>query len=267
MNHILNDFSSAFRQHGINSPDRILADGQIHRFRSGPEREQNGYYRLTILPAHKGGEIGFGTIGCWKRGFQEKWSSHQPGEISQVDWAAIERARSERKRIEAEEAVAAIGRGKEIWAKCREPDARHPYLVAKAIAHLGIRQNYEAIDMRYENSDGEQRQFVPKDSLVVPIFRNGGLVSLQFIAPDGTKRFLKGGHVEGGYASIGAKGSEKSRILIAEGYATGASLHAATGLPVVVCFNCGNLLNVGKTIRSKYPDAEIIIAGDNDQYC
>ncbi len=246
MPHILDKFSSAFRQYGLTPPDQLIADGRIHRFKSGPEQRENGYYRLTILPAHKGGEIGFGLIGCWKRGIQEKWSSHQRGEIGEVDRAAIKLARAEQKKVETQEAAAAIQRVKEIWAKSGPVTSDHPYLLAKGIKPLGIRQH--------------------KDALVVPVFRDGGMVSLQFIAPDGTKRFLRGGSVEGGYASVGAKGADKGRIAIAEGYATGVSLHLAIGWPTVVAFNAGNLGAVAKAIRAKYPEAEIVIAADNDRF-
>ena len=84
----------------------------------------------------------------------------------------------------------------------------HPYLVAKKIGTRGLRQY--------------------KDALVVPVYRNGKLASLQFIGPDGTKRFLSDGQVDGGYASI-SSGPERGRIVIAEGFATAASLHEARG--------------------------------------
>ena len=41
--------------------------------------------------------------------------------------------------------------------------------------------------------------------------------------------------------------------LIAEGYATAASLHEATGLPVIVAFDAGNLLPVAQAIHKRYP--------------
>jgi hypothetical protein len=47
---------------------------------------------------------------------------------------------------------------------------------------------------------------------------------------------------------------------------TGASIHEATKLAVVVSFNAGNLLPVAKEMTSLYPHASIIVAGDDDQY-
>lgn len=58
--------------------------------------------------------------------------------------------------------------------------------------------------------------------------------------------------------------SNHNKILIAEGYATGASLHLATKLPVVVAFDAGNLKAVASSIRENFPDAEITICADND---
>ena len=267
MSHILTDFSSSISRHGLTPPERIVADGRIHRFRSGPEKAENGFYRLSLVAAHHGGDIGFGTIGCWKRGLNEKWCSRQRGEIGDADRTAIRKIQAQHKKAEAEEAAAAVERGKAIWSQCGAADPAQPYLVAKGIVPLSVRQNHETIDIRYASGDGEkQRQYVPKGNLVVPVYRDGGLVSLQFIAPDGTKRFLKGGGVEGGYASVGAKDSPKDRIVIAEGYATGVSLHLATGLAVAVAFNAGNLAGVAKAIRAKYPDAEIVIGADADQW-
>jgi putative DNA primase/helicase len=91
----------------------------------------------------------------------------------------------------------------------------------------------------------------------------GEIQSLQFIAPDGDKRFLTGGRVSGCYFSIGnPKGAEA--ICIAEGFATGASIHEATGYPVAVGFNAGNLLAVAKVMREKFPEMRLILCGDDD---
>ncbi|HEX4613310.1 MAG TPA: VapE domain-containing protein, partial [Urbifossiella sp.] len=226
--------------------DRVLADGKIHRFRSGPEGDENGFYRVCVLPAHSGGDIGFGLVGCWKRGVKEKWCSREAGALAEPDRRAIRKLREDHRRAEDEAARAAAEKARSIWAASFPPDPSHPYLTRKGIGPRGLRQY--------------------KDALVVPVYQAGTITSLQFIAPDGTKRFLKKGDVEGGYASLAGRDAAKDRIVIAEGYATAASLHAATGLPVVVAFNAGNLVPVAKAIRAKYPDARIVIAADNDQW-
>ena len=56
----------------------------------------------------------------------------------------------------------------------------------------------------------------------------------------------------------------RRRRLIAEGYATAATVHELTGAPVVVAFNAGNLLPVARTYRALHPERPIHIAGDDD---
>ena len=87
------------------------------------------------------------------------------------------------------------------------------------------------------------------------------LHSLQFIGADGEKRFLTGGRVSGCYFLIG---EPDGALCIAEGYATGASIHEATGTAVAVAFNAGNLLAVARALRTKFPDLRLIICADDD---
>lgn len=242
---VQDDFLSAIRQHGLIPPDRLIADGELHRFRSGPERAENGFYRLVILPAHRGGDIGFGHIGCWKRGVSEKWCSMEPKSITTQDRSAMEQARVAQRERDAKAAKEAAEKAASIWKAAKPADPAHPYLASKKIGPRGLRQY--------------------KESLLVPVYRGGKLTSLQFVAADGTKRFLSGGQVDGGYASI-SSGSDRGRIVIAEGFATAASLYEALGSPVVVAFNAGNLLAVAKAIKDKYPESDIILAADNDQW-
>ena len=49
-----------------------------------------------------------------------------------------------------------------------------------------------------------------------------------------------------------------------EGFATGASIHEATGGAVAVAFNAGNLSAVALALRVKYPGLTITIAADDD---
>jgi phage/plasmid primase-like uncharacterized protein len=100
--------------------------------------------------------------------------------------------------------------------------------------------------------------------LLVPVQdADGKLWSFQRIGPDGFKQFYEGGRVEGGHFVIGDL-TQPGPVLIAEGYATAATLHELTGRPAIVSFNAGNLMPVALAYRRLYPDREIYIAGDND---
>jgi putative DNA primase/helicase len=98
---------------------------------------------------------------------------------------------------------------------------------------------------------------------VIRIFNESReLVSLQFIDANGNKRFLSGGKKKGCFSVIGKP--SKARLLICEGYATGASLHQELGLFVMVAMDAGNLEPVALAARRMFPDYEITIMGDND---
>jgi putative DNA primase/helicase len=59
-------------------------------------------------------------------------------------------------------------------------------------------------------------------------------------------------------------GKPDGLLYIAEGYATGASIHEATGYAVAVAFNAGNMVAVARTMRSKFPNLRLILCADDD---
>ena len=101
-----------------------------------------------------------------------------------------------------------------------------------------------------------------RESVVLPIRDTAGaLHSLQFIGADGRKRYLTGGRIRGCYFGI----SKPDGVLcIAEGFATGASIHEATGYAVAVAFDAGNLQPAAKALREKFPDLRLILCADDD---
>jgi putative DNA primase/helicase len=87
---------------------------------------------------------------------------------------------------------------------------------------------------------------------------------VQFIQPDGSKRFKTGGAVAGCYCALGGKPGPDAPLLICEGWATACSLHEATGYPVAAAMNAGNLLAVAQAMRAKLPDATMVVCADDD---
>lgn len=236
------DFRAAMQSAGLSPPETVHADGRLHRFRIGEDARgsRNGWYVLHLDPPA-------GAFGCWKRGIQETWSATRGEELSQEERAAlrrqVEKARAEREREEHERREQAAVRARRIL-EASPAGARHPYLGAKGVEAYGLH--------------------VYRSALVVPVrSAEGRLLSLQFITAEGRKRFLTGGEIRGGFHLIGE--IEQGRALVvAEGYATGATIQKATGLPVAVAFNAGNLEPVARTIRGAHPELELIIAADND---
>ncbi|RKV77525.1 MAG: toprim domain-containing protein, partial [Neisseria sp.] len=140
-----------------------------------------------------------------------------------------------------------------IWRNAAPATLAHPYLAAKGITDPavlgGIRQSeYQGVL-----------------NLQIPIYRDGTLYNLQSISPDGGKHFLKDGLKSGGYTVVGDAADTARGIVVAEGFATAASIHQATGKPVVVAFDAGNMVTVSETLAKNLPpDIPVTIAVDND---
>src|SRR5690606_29420553 len=128
-----------------------------------------------------------------------------------------------------------------------------PYLARKGVHPHGIRVFRGELVIRGVDCDG---------ALIVPVRDSSGeLHSLEFVTKDGEKRYLPDGCITGAYHAIG---DPKGVIYVAEGYATAASVHEATGEAVACAFNATNLAPVARALRAKFPEARIIIAGDHD---
>lgn len=142
----------------------------------------------------------------------------------------------------------------------------HPYTTRKGVKPVGARIGQFPVYKAPEPGKTiEPFKHIP--ALLVPIHeKNGKIVSLQaYFFEDqeyyGDRAYLKDGQKQGGYCLLG---TPRDTIVVVEGYATGCSVHEATGWAVVVAFDSGNMVNVAKTTREHFPQAEIIIAGDHD---
>lgn len=237
----LHQFRDAIRAAGLNPPDVIEADGKLRRFPSNGKRSDDaGWYVL-----HADG-IPAGAFGCWRTGESHTWRAEIDRRLTPAEDAAyrakMERISRKREAGEARWQEEAKTRAAAIWKAAQPGSDEHPYLKRKGVKAHRLRLH-----------DG---------ALVIPMRDAAGVLhSLQFIGPDGEKRFLTGGRVAGCYFSIG---KPDGVLCIAEGYATGASVHEATGCAVAVAFNAGNLEAVAKALRAKFPQARIVICADND---
>ncbi|MBR4860428.1 MAG: toprim domain-containing protein, partial [Alphaproteobacteria bacterium] len=99
-------------------------------------------------------------------------------------------------------------------------------------------------------------------TLIIPLYDIDGVMwSVQYITPEGTKRFVPGGRKKGCFCPIG---TPTDTIYLCEGFATAATVFEATGKYAVAAMDAGNLRHVAGALRQKYPMAQIIIAADND---
>lgn len=163
--------------------------------------------------------------------------------------AAIEAARlaaeAEAEALAQQQRETARQKAANLWGRGHAVSSVHAYLQAKGIQPKGAAQL--------------------RDMLLIPLRDGGELVNLQIIGADGGKRFLTGGQVKGASLVLGQiKGADT--VLLCEGWATGCSLHQATGWPVVVAFNAHNLVTIAGRLASALPmNVQVWVCGDTDE--
>lgn len=264
-------FLQAMHAHGIvpdaRGRDALNANGTLVRFHVEGDRRgtRNGWAVLF------GDNVPAGEFGSWRTGTRHTWCAQSPATLSPIEQRAIrlrqESARTDRERQQREREDAAARAATVLWQRAMPADDSHPYLVRKGVRAHGLR--VAAWPVR--NSDGLVFRHI-ENALLVPVVNTAGrIVSLQAILPrtdaalGRDKDFLAGGRKQGCFHVIG-KPLPGHPIAIAEGYATAASIHQATGWCVVVAWDAGNLTAVARAWRNAVPDASFVLCADNDQW-
>ncbi len=225
--------------------DSLIPNGELIRFRvEGDSKDsKNGWAVLH------GDGIPAGMFGNWKTGESHNWCSKRdseltPGERSEQK-RRVEMARVERERAEKHCRAEAAEHARAAW-EVADAATSHPYLQRKCVQSHGL---------RVVRTDGHR---VRAGDLLIPLHNpSSELVSLQRITHDGAKFYLAGGEKRGCFYRFGGDGA----AWLVEGYATGASVHEATGQPVVVAFDAGGLKPVADLLRGQL----IGVAADNDE--
>lgn len=237
-------FLEYIRQIIGNAPEAIREEGKIQRFSTNGKKGDLSGWCIWHGKA--------GAFGDWRTGESHTWRSGHYQRLSKAERQRIEkqiRQAEARRKHELEAGYQRMAQQARADIQGYLPaTADHPYLIEKGILP------HDAL------IDGQ-------NVLIIPMYFNDEIVSYQRIypmrLPDGTnKRFLKGGRKKGCYHPIGNKGT--GDLGICEGFATGASIHEATGDDVVVAFDAGNLLPVAKVMRDKYPGRRFMFWADDD---
>lgn len=244
----IGEFIDAMASAGCSISGTIVPDGRLHRFDVVGQKKgaKHGWY------VFHGNEPFSGAFGNYKTGVQQTWTAKSPQKMTQAERMALrdrmEREKKQRAEDEAKAQGEAAAKAAKIVSESVKAEPDHAYLAKKQIAAPAALK---------QTRDGK---------LIIPLYDGERkLWGVQLIAKDGTKRFLAGQKKRGCYWSIG-KPADVQPIIIAEGFATAVSIHMATGFCVVIAFDRGNLKPVAVTIRKKFPDRAIIIAGDNDRF-
>lgn len=233
-------FRAAMLAAGLTPPDDLIPDGALHRFATSKRKgDKSGWYSLHLdgIPA--------GAFGCWRDGSSQTWCAKQPDTMTDAEREAhrarMEAVRAARELERTQHQQRAAKAAATRWGAAT-PATAHPYLSAKGVQPHGVRSDGDALLIPMRNAAGELR-------------------SLQAIGPEGGKRFHPGGQVAGCYFGMG---KPDGVLIVCEGFATGASIHEATGHAVAVAFNAGNLEAVALALRAKFPEMRLILAADDD---
>lgn len=242
---------------GTHRPVRVLVqDGG---------RERRGWYLLKEWSPDVERLLIVGSFGIWRgtsNGAQKvELPKDDRARVTPEQRAAMKRVWAEAAKAaelqRAQEAEAAALRAARMWARLA-PTGESPYLEAKGLAGFG----------------DPGAKFTPNGTLAVPLVDAAGKIhGLQFLrtaaqAKEGRrplKEFWPAGIAKKGHFHL--IGHEPHWIvLVAEGYATAATLAHATGYPVAVAFDAGNLQPVAEALRKRWKRAKILVCADDDAW-
>ena len=233
--------------------------GVRRRVRVDGDKEKRGWYQLHELHLSQGGTALVGTFGVWR--------GNDPG-TQKIELRKFEVSAEQREalaaRIKADQAREKARREAEGQRASRRAAAMWAKLDTVGWCEYLGRKGVQAYGVRY----------TPRGAMAIAMQDTAGVIhGLQLIYPRGHERIEKisrdkdfwpvGLVKQGHFALIGAP-TAHGVMLLGEGYATCATLHEATGLPVVVAFDAGNLLHVAKAVAKRYPGTKLLICGDDD---
>jgi len=242
-------FQDAMRAAGLEPPPDIHP-GKFHRFASPGKPRTNKSAWCKLFDDGQGG-----VFGDWSTGLSSEWQASRDKPATPAERKAfaarVEQARKEAAQAKQQRQAKAARWAADIWTAAHPAPADSVYLVKKGIQPHNTRLR-------------------PNGWLLVPMRDTAGkLWNLERIAPekpaDGSagKKGLYGGRRNGLYFSIGNLDGA-AVLCICEGFATGATIHEATGYPVAVAFTAGNLEDVATALRAKFPALSLILCADDD---
>jgi putative DNA primase/helicase len=230
--------------------DYLTIDGEVHRVPTTDKpKSKNGWYQAFS-------DTQVIILGNWQTNTSVTWKPDNAPLIKTNQHEINKKIRA-REAERAKLQLAAAYEATEMYKNAKPADRVHPYLLKKMITPCKVLKSFS------------NKLLVPLVDLDTSPSR---LLNLQRIDENGEKRFLKNGRISGLCCPVlgsNLSGGETSpellkTIFITEGYATAVSIHTATKHPVLAAMNANNLLAIASIAKRKWPDSELIIAGDDD---
>ena len=236
----------------------LRGDGKKHVY--GPKKK--AWYRLFDWVAPSGVVWLSGVFGYkdehWKVESEAGAAARMTAEeyaAARVVWAERQ-AEQERRQLAAYELAAQRSRAQ--FGRARKT-GESGYVARKCIARVE--------SARFMTDHGWQNW------LIIPLinYQTGRWVGVQKIAPEklpdgGDKRYTKGFEKIGAACRLGDEPIDGDLILVAEGYATAASVREGVDYehPVYMALDSGNLPHLAKILRGRYPSSPLLFVADDD---
>ncbi|MCE7534228.1 DUF5710 domain-containing protein [Acinetobacter nosocomialis] len=279
-------FALALRDAGL-MVDKPKMDGQLYRV---PVKGDEGGKLSGAYKAHLNGIMPAGFIQNYKTGDKFNWKAEGnfQGAVNTAKMIAEAAQRKQKQQQKQEQLYEEVAdRAVALIEHAQPVSEQNKYLQAKQVESYGLlavpgpSPEFEAMGIYIGNTYSETKAlrekhaamddkdqykvFLTKNDIMIPVSDQKGKVwTVQTIAENGFKSWLKGGKKHGNFFILGQPENGKP-ILEAEGYATGATLHKLTSRPVALAFDSGNLLSVAIAVKQMFDASTIYVAGDNDR--
>ncbi|EPI2106449.1 DUF927 domain-containing protein [Providencia rettgeri] len=149
--------------------------------------------------------------------------------------------------------------------QANEQIEKHKRFTARYSRTIANAKQGESDYLKAKGFDSTTVTLLADGSLIIPLIdTDGTITAAQTIKPNGDKRLLLDSAKNGSYYPINEP-VNVSTVIITEGLATAMTCQLIQPeAHTVAAIDAGNLIHVAKVMRTKYPESQIIIAGDND---
>lgn len=237
----------AMIEHGIEPPLNIqIPSKEFVRFsKSGNGNKKPRFYRFDMING-----IVYGVFGCWSENktinFKQQTDRALTAHEIELFNIAKKNLELETKKQKEQQQQNAIKTLQQIWEGLPDATDDHPYLINKKINNHGLRVT------------------IGDDRLVYPLYNDSGeLCSIQYISGDGKKQNYKGVSAKN-LVNVFGHTDDASRVFIATGYSTCASIYESTNEPVISVLGDSNLQGGVEYALKHYSNAKIFLIVDND---
>ncbi|HBT3696088.1 TPA: DUF927 domain-containing protein [Klebsiella pneumoniae] len=193
-------------------------------------------------------------------------AAHLAADVLGIDYRAAESAPDAASQRQRQLAADRQQREQERQKQAAEDADQRRATFARLYTGMRLRSiQGESEYLQSKGLTGFKYPLMPDGSLLLELVdESGAVTAAQTITPQGEKRLIKGSAKRGAYYAVNALERPQS-VVIAEGLATALTCHLIrTNALTVAAIDAGNLLPVAEVMRRKYPQAQIIIAADND---